>query len=381
MQASTCEAANDNLRISLMVLDCQLVVRVLDSKQGDFMSTATAPKKGKLKKAGPAGLPDERFWIKYSPHHELPLSVTSSLFLHALAFGLIGLILAGFLSGLFGVKKPAPVQTFALAGGGGGDPNGNGEVNSEAAVPTGKEAVDKPKTTDPAPTIENKDLKPPTAVTEPLVKPNEGSSRLFEEATLSPKNLSDVARQANDRLNAIAKGKAGPGVGGGEGGGEGTGIGNEKGPGSGKGTIATEKRRLRWTMIFRTYSGNDYLKQLQDLGAILATPEGTDEFLVYRELGKRPVIGRKEDVGQLPGLRWIDDRADSVPALALSMGLRFRPPYIVAYFPIKLEEQLRKLEKERFAGDENDIEETVFRIEQRPGGKYVPVVHDLRRRK
>jgi hypothetical protein len=130
-------------------------------------------------------------------------------------------------------------------------------------------------------------------------------------------------------------------------------------------------------MIFRTHSGLDYLKQLQDLGAILATPEGSDEFLVYRDLGKRPIIGRKEDVGTLPGLRWVDDRADSVPALAQSMGLRFRPPYIVAYFPSKLEAQLLKLEKERFKGDENDIEETIFRIEQRPGGKYVPVVQEL----
>src|SRR5580700_11123624 len=99
-----------------MVLDCQMAVRLLAPNQGEFMSTATAPPKGKSKKAKPAGLPDERFWIKYSPHHELPLSAASSVFVHALAFGVIGLILAGFLSGLFGGRHPAEVKAIEIAG-------------------------------------------------------------------------------------------------------------------------------------------------------------------------------------------------------------------------------------------------------------------------
>ncbi len=93
------------------------------------------------------------------------------------------------------------------------------------------------------------------------------------------------------------------------------------------------------------------------------------------------MVGRTEDVGTLGGrLRWIDDRPDSVPALAFSMGLRSKPPFIVAFFPAKLEQELRNLESQQYPGDENDIEETTFRIEQRPGGKYVPVVHNIRRK-
>ena len=346
------------------------------------MSTATPPKKAKLKKTGPAGLPDERFWIKYSPHHELPLSVTSSVFLHAMAFGVIGLILAGFLSGLFSPKPPPPVQAFGLQGGGGGDPNG-AEGGTDPAPSNGKEVTEPVKQADNVkPVVPDKDLTPPTATQQSIVKPEEGPARLFREVTLSPKSLSGVARDASERLAAIAeKGKGGNGKRGGLGEGVGTGTGNKTGSGSGSGGTITSERQLRWTMIFRTHSGNDYLKQLQDLNATLATPESNDEFTVYRDLGRRPLQGRKEDVSKELGLRWIDDRADSVPALAASMGLRHRPPYIVAFFPRSLEDTLRKIESQNFRGDETQIEETIFRIEQRPGGKYVPVFQDLRLKK
>jgi hypothetical protein len=302
-----------------------------------------------------------------------------------LAFGVIGLILAGFLSGLFGGKHPAEVKAIEVAGGGGGELNGNTDGPGEISIPTGAEAIEsKTKNTDPIQPIDPKDLKAPTSAPEPLVSANDSPARLFQEPTLSSRNLGDVARRAQERLAmAVPKGKGTEGIGGGAGGGEGTGLGKEKGPGAGKGSLQHEHvtRQLRWTMIFRTHSGLDYLKQLQDLGAVLATPESNDEYLVYRDLGRRPVVGRKEDIGSLGGrLRWIDDRADSVPALAMSMGLRFKPPYIVAFFPEKLEQELRSLEKQKYAGDENNIEETTFRIEQRPNGKYVPVLHNLRRK-
>lgn len=109
------------------------------------MSTTAPTPKAKTKMARPAGLPDERFWIKYSQHHELPLSVTSSVFIHAVVLGLVGLILAGILSGLFSkTVRPADVKTFAMAGGGGGDPNGNTDGPSDIALPSGNEVKEKP---------------------------------------------------------------------------------------------------------------------------------------------------------------------------------------------------------------------------------------------
>lgn len=345
------------------------------------MSTATPTPKAKVKKARPAGLPDERFWIKYSQHHELPLSVTSSVFIHALALGLIGVILAGLLSGLFGGKHQAEIKPFQLAGGGGGDPNGNTDGATEIAVPAGNEVTEKTKPTEPIQPVETtkKPLETPDTKHDPLVNSNE-ISRLMQEPTLSPKSLSDVGQAASKRLAAaIAKGQGGPGHGGGLGRGEGTGIGDKKGPGSGEGKI-TNDRQLRWTMIFRTTSGADYLKQLQDLHATLATPESNDEYLVFRDLHRGRNVGKKEDLGGFASLlRWIDDRPDSVQSLAHSLGLRYKPPYIVAFFSRELEEDLRKLEKQQYSGPENNIEETIFRIEFR-GGKYVPVFQSMRKK-
>lgn len=132
-------------------------------------------------------------------------------------------------------------------------------------------------------------------------------------------------------------------------------------------------------MIFRTTSGGDYLKQLQDLGATLATPESNDEYLVFRDLHRGKNVGKKEDLGAFSSLlRWVDDRPDSVDALAKSLGLRYKPAYVVAFFPKRLEEELASLEKKRYSGPESNIEETVFRIESRPGGKYVPTIQNLK---
>src|SRR5437763_15439979 len=36
--------------------------------------------------------PEEQFWQRYSPHHEFPLSTTTSVVLHALIFGLLVLL-------------------------------------------------------------------------------------------------------------------------------------------------------------------------------------------------------------------------------------------------------------------------------------------------
>ncbi len=345
------------------------------------MSTSAPAGKSKKKKSTkPAGLPDERFWIKYSQNHELPLSVTSSVFIHVLAFGFVALILAGIFSGLFGRTNKPEVKSFAVAGGGGNGGTGDTEAIGEASIPTGTEAAVKPTPTEPIKPIETKELLPPNPSIEPIVKPNEGPSRIVEETILSNSRMSDIAKKANEALASAEAKRAGPGekgTGGGRGGGNGTGTGTGNGDGSGNITSEGQKRNLRWTMIFRTYSGADYLKQLHDLNATLAVPEGDGEFLVFRDLGKRPYIGHKEQAGSVGGIRWTDDRADSVPALARSLGLKHQPPYIMAFFKGDLEAELRRLEKQRFSGDENLIEETIFRVVQR-NGRYVPEVADLK---
>src|SRR5262249_17774289 len=69
-------------------------------------------------------LPEERFWKRYSPHHEFPLSFSTSTFLHLLILGLLVLI---FVKGIlfFTQNRSLPVDPVRIAiGGGGGNKDG-----------------------------------------------------------------------------------------------------------------------------------------------------------------------------------------------------------------------------------------------------------------
>ena len=98
-----------------------------------------------------------------------------------------------------------------------------------------------------------------------------------------------------------------------------------------------------------------------------------------REHARMPVERDIADLQKAKRIFWIDDRHESVAALCASLGVKTRPPFVVAFFPAALEKQL--LEKElAFANreqqdirEEADIENTKFEI-QRSGTRYVPVV-------
>src|SRR5262245_15547896 len=67
------------------------------------MASTTPPEKNTPKNAAtPKMPPEEKFWQRYSPHQEMPLSAVSSLVLHGLAIGT--LIMLAYL-GWFGFKK------------------------------------------------------------------------------------------------------------------------------------------------------------------------------------------------------------------------------------------------------------------------------------
>ena len=61
-----------------------------------------------------------------------------------------------------------------------------------------------------------------------------------------------------------------------------------------------QKRVLRWTMLFDTRDGDEYAEQLRALGAILAVPGKDREYLVIRDLSKRPVTGQVQSVVVAP---------------------------------------------------------------------------------
>src|SRR5438552_17909938 len=67
--------------------------------------------------------PDQAFWQRYSPHHEFPLSLSSSGVAHVTVLGL--LVLGGILAARWERESNVDVDAIVIAGGG-GQPNGVG---------------------------------------------------------------------------------------------------------------------------------------------------------------------------------------------------------------------------------------------------------------
>jgi hypothetical protein len=345
---------------------------------------ATAPAK-EAKSSGPALRvpPEEKFWKRYSPHGEAPLSLTGSFALHALGVG--GMMLFGiYLASLF--FKPTrslPVEPvrLELPGGGGGGGKGGKGVGTNPREDVGgqpEEIVNVPGLKDgprlPALNpVEKKQIQQ---------KFDPASARFIQDTRTDSARayarLDDgVRRKLSDAVNRGDAGKGGSGSGGGAG--SGTGKGEGPGTGEGKATLGKrEKRMLRWHMRFTANTGPEYLAQLRGLGAILAFPitEGPNPtFKIVRDL--RPGGQAKdEDVSKINRIYWIDDKPQSVMDIlgALRLRLPAVPSRFVAFMPEKLEADLFRMERNyvtnvlRQPFDEDKIDETNFRVVLTPNG-------------
>src|SRR5262249_24656059 len=205
------------------------------TRTGILMSaTATAPPPAA--RATTKTTPDERFWVRYSPHHELPLSATGSVTLHALVFGL--LLLAGVIAAVLGWSGTKPHNTpFELASGGGGP---TGKPNPE----TGRGEILPPEAIDNA--DRDKPLLPEIAPVQPLtpqerkniapLRPQDEAApqRWREHATAAEKALAKIDEQTHQKwADGLRRstGAGGPGDKGGRGKGKGVGVGDGTLPG------------------------------------------------------------------------------------------------------------------------------------------------------
>lgn len=190
---------------------------------------------------------------------------------------------------------------------------------------------------------------------------------------------------------SLQQGTSGAGGPGGKGPGGGGKDGTDRG-GDGRGSGAAwarirRARQDRWRIIFNTVSdGADYRDKLRALGAILVVAEYQRDAagrvlrdrtgrallqyrLVIRDVrsGARP---QAEDVRRLRGIFWIDDKPESVASLARALGIAPPPPLFAAFFPEKVEQELRRLEKAKYAGPEADIRRTFFHVDLTRDGGY-----------
>jgi hypothetical protein len=354
-------------------------------------SKAPADKGGADKAAGKGpgqkAPPEEKFWQRYSPHGELPISSTGSVAMHILVVGALLLFGAYFARLISGSNRSLPVEPVRLAiAGGGGSRTGAGD---KAGIGLGPDDV---RDAEQGPQAQQGQ---PEAPARPALKPverqklrdnlDDASYRYIRkadtDAARSWARLDDASRRRlSDGLNP-GKGKGGRGKGGGSGSGSGTGEGSGSGPGKQATLSQREKRMLRWNMRFATNSGEDYLRQLHGLGAILAIPfgEGGDpQYKLVRDLLARPAKLLSEDVSKVQRIYWIDDEPGSVAEVMRVLGVNHRPNRFVAFMPQALEQRLFEMEhrhmKQKFGFfDEERIYETRFKVENR-GGRYEPVL-------
>jgi hypothetical protein len=322
--------------------------------------------------------PEEAFWQRYSPNHEFPLSSATSITVHVLAIAFM--VMSGWLLATFGLggNKMLDLDTIVIAGGG-GSREGEGNAPGDRPPVSGQEDVEKQETKPGTAVPPTEALKTPTL--DPLnVSPeDEDSARRINQTSAAVRGLTKLNEDARKKifnLTGPGKGQGGSGSGGGKD--TGKDIGEGKFSGAGKSTFnQRQKRVLRWVMKFNTLNGNDYRKQLQGLGAILAFPQPEGGYRVYRNLNL-PVKGEIEDLSTINRIFWVDEKPESIASL--SQAMRLDPPDgpIIAFFPLELEAKLLQLELGYRGKKEEDINETTFKIESRGGGSYVPRVVDQR---
>jgi hypothetical protein len=323
---------------------------------------------------------EEPILVKYSPHHEFPLSTVSSIGLHALIIGL--LIIAGIIIAKLNWNSqdnPLPSDAVAMEepqGGGGGNPDGMGNAPGDLALPP-PDAADAPLPDPSQPIVVNREqlnAAKKEILTLPQFNDEEGK-RLIEEGGKAVNSWLSLKKDVRAKLQeglAAGKGKGGSGSGGGEGTGQGTGTGSGVGSGTGHGDRS--KRVLRWTLIFNTRDGRDYLGQLRAFGAILAIPDdkSPDGYLVIRDLSKPTPAA--EDISKIQRIYWIDDKAASVQSLASALSLP-APSHFIVFFPQAFEQELLNMELSYRGKKEDQIVETRFEVRRGRGDRaYDPFV-------
>ena len=337
---------------------------------GDNANNSEKPK-DKVKERPPLVPPDERFWQRYSPNHEFPLSSATSGLIHLLVLGVLALGAHTF------ARWDEPIDVDSLfEGGGGGQPFGE-EGASGGRFAKREDVADIKDTTSPQKTqTRGTDL---NEVPKPKsIAPDVDSTRRFiNEDVAMGKKLSALGENVRDRLNSMqqsvaSKGRGGSGSGGGLGTGRGTGTGAGEGPGTGK-ISKRQERQKRWTMIFNIRDPEDYARQLHALGAMVAVPGAEGQYLVIEDLSQRPAVAKARDIKEINRMFWIDDKPEAVEPLFRVLEYTPVPKYFVAFFPQELERELLKKELGYKNISEERIEETRFQIRRTATG-YEPTV-------
>lgn len=348
------------------------------------MPTATVDDK---RNGPPLVPPDEKFWQRYSRHHEFPLSGVGSVVLHGLVIGVLALGYMLLTQARQGEShRPVSMDVVQLEGGTGLEGGSGGPATKASPNKEGTEDVHGSQKPDPNNAELPKDNpKLPSIPEPPLILP-QGPSAFEIDVT----SLKEMAREA-DRLvqeamkreadRVATKGSPGDGK---NAGGGGAGQGSKSGPGAGSGGMGRKLTRAevharRWDFnLFGT--PKEHADKLVAAGVILVVPSPRG-FLAVRDLKRRPVQLVPQDMERYKdAVYWINNVPGSVAGLADELRLGFRPAFVVMLLPTSREQEIADAEAAYAAArgrDLNSIQQTFFDFRFR-GGKFEPIVIDQR---
>jgi hypothetical protein len=345
--------------------------------------------------------PEEKFWKRYSPHHEFPLAGMTSLCVHALV---LGFLLLGGLAFLLRERddaaRPASMDVVMVSSGSGNDgaegaegaPGLPGAPGPEEAVkPASVEARQAPEL-DKAPTPELAALPKAELAfpTEPMTPPTKDDT----ESTLESigKEVENAIKRGETKPappgakaapTVVAK-RSGPGGGGGAGvKGVGPGSGAKGlGPGGGgaAGGPVTQAQIFagRWNFDL-SGDARQHADKLAAIGFVVALPDPRDakRLLLVKNLRTRPV--RLEAVAASKyesAVKKQNTKLDSVTALSRELQLPFVPAQVIILIPEALKQKMADEEVRAARQVGKDLEKIRqtwfdFRLEN---GAYEPFV-------
>lgn len=354
---------------------------------------ATAPAETKAPPAAKEALvpPDERFWKRYSPHHEFPLSTTGAVALHGIV---IGLLLFFWLNSSDDVDKPPTMQLVEIDGAFGNlDGLGLGDTPYKPGA-SGKrtEDVGNPGA-NPTQIVKGPTVQIPDKLKNEAIK-LEGKDDDDDPTDKALGDLVRVAREAEDSILAATNPtappqrprKGGGGIGdgpkqGGTGGPLGTKGKGMKGKGGGAGDrpygqiLTTQMQRAgRWT-ILTSGDGHTHLAQLKALKVTLAIETPSPKVFRVFDLANDDLTGKLTELltDQRDKVWYTNYRHKhprSVEDLARVLGLRETPRCFVIFLPKALEDRMVVLEHEYRGRSEAEILETEWLVPQLPNGRY-----------
>jgi hypothetical protein len=342
-------------------------------------ATATKPEKPGTKPTKgdplPQEPPEEQFWEKYSPHYELPIGTFAS--------GAIHLVIVLIFIALFKLamapdeKTRVPVRGMILA-----DADGGGQMGTAGSGPEDrKEATNEERQDPPRREIPQEELQKniaSVAQLNPDLSPN-----ALEKLAQSPNidKLKDLNDELKERLkNGFKPGKGGTGSGDGP---KGPGSSKEGTGGSGNSNANTPgEQSLRWTIVFKTASGEDYLRQLSAFKAKLLIPESPDwKTNRYFEKLTSPNEGMPSKGQETPPMAFTDSDKVSASKVARALGLDYDPPYFVAFFPDDVREDMANKERKFRGLQPEQIYSTTFRVIEQNGKLEIRVTDQIKAKK